>query len=57
MVYHFADDTNLHINSYIKGLHENINYDLKRLTNWLNANMISLNCTNLLLQEKICLSY
>ena len=45
-VYHFADDTNLlHINSYIKGLRKNINYDLKRLTNWLDANMISLNCT------------
>ena len=43
-VYHFADDTNLlHINSYIKGLQKNINYDL-RLTNWLDANMISLNC-------------
>ena len=45
-VYHFADDTNLlHINSYIKGLQKNINYDLKRLTNWLDVNMISLNCT------------
>ena len=45
-VYHFADDTNLLlINSYIKGLQENIIYDLKRLTNWLDANMISLNCT------------
>ena len=44
-VYPFADDTNLlHINSYIKGLQKNINYDLKRLTNWLDANMISLNC-------------
>ena len=42
-VYHFADDTNLlHINSCItKGYKKiNINYDLKRLTNWLDANMI-----------------
>ena len=44
-IYHFADDTNLHINSYIKRLQKNINYDLKRLTNWFDANMISLNCT------------
>ena len=45
-VYHFADDTNLlHINSCFKKLQKNINYDLKRLTNWLDSNMISLNCT------------
>ena len=45
-VYHFADDTNLlHINSSYKKLQKNINYDLKRLTNWLDANKISLNCT------------
>ena len=45
-VYHFADDTNLlHINSSNKKLQKNINYDLKRLTNWLHANKISLNCT------------
>ena len=45
-VYHFADDTNLfHINSCNKRLQRNINYDLKRLTNWLDANKISLNST------------
>ena len=45
-VYHFADDTNLlHINSCFKKLQKNINYDFKRLTNWLDSNMISLNCT------------
>ena len=45
MVYHFADDTNLlHINSCNKKLQKNINYVLKRLTNRLNANKISLNC-------------
>ena len=46
MVYHFADDTNLlHINSCNKKLQKNINYALKRLTNWLNANKNSLNST------------
>ena len=45
-VYHFAGDTNLlHINSCNKRLQRNINYDLKRLTNWLDANKISLNST------------
>ena len=45
-LYHFADDTNLlHINSCNKKLQRNINYDLKRLTNWLDANKISLNTT------------
>ena len=45
-VYHFADDTNLlHINSCNKRLQRNIHYDLKRLTNWLDANKISLNST------------
>ena len=45
-VYHFADDTNLlHINSCFKKLQKNLNYDLKRLTHWLDSNMISLNCT------------
>ena len=44
--YHFADDTNLlHINSCNKRLRRNIHYDLKRLTNWLDANKISLNTT------------
>ena len=47
-VYHFADDINLlHINTYIKWLQKNINYDLKRLTNWLDPNMISLNYTKI----------
>ena len=46
MIYHFAGDINLlHINSCNKKLQKNINYDLKRLTNWLNANKISLNST------------
>ena len=45
-VYHFADDTNLlHINSSTKKLQKYINNDLKKLTNWLDANKISLNCT------------
>ena len=45
-VHHFAEDTNLlHINSCINKLQKNINYDLKRLTNWLDANKISLNNT------------
>ena len=40
--YHFAGDTNLlHINCCNKRLQRNINYDLKRLTNWLDANKIS----------------
>ena len=45
-VSHFADDTNLlHINSCNKRLQKNLNYDLKRLTNWLDTNKISLNTT------------
>ena len=45
-VYHFADDTNLlYINSCFKKLQKNLNYDLKRLTHWLDSDMISLNCT------------
>ena len=43
-VYHFADDTNLlYTNSSIKKLNKILNKDLKNLTNWLNANKISLN--------------
>ena len=43
-VHHFADDTNLlHINDSIKKLNKAVNSDLRKLTNWLNANMISLN--------------
>ena len=45
-VYNFADDTNLlHINSWNKRLQKNINNDLRRLTNWLDAKKISLNTT------------
>ena len=43
-VHHFADDTNLlHINDSIKKLNKAVNFDLKNLTNWLNANKFSLN--------------
>ena len=44
IVHHFADDTNLlYINKSMKVLSKKINYDLKGITNWLNANRISLN--------------
>ena len=43
-VHHFADDTNLLcINKSLKSLCNKINYDLKKLTDWLNGNRISLN--------------
>ena len=43
-VHHFADYTNLlHISESIKKLNKFINIDLKNLSNWLNANKISLN--------------
>ena len=43
-VHHFGDDTNpLHINDSIKKLNKAVNSDLRNLTNWLNANKISLN--------------
>ena len=43
-VHHCADDTNLlHINDSIKKLDKAVNSDLRNLTNWLNANKISLN--------------
>ena len=43
-VYHFADDTNLlHTNNSIKKLNKMLNKNSKNLTNWLNANKISLN--------------
>ena len=43
-VHHFADDTNLlYTNNSIKKLNKMLNKDLKNLTNWLNANKISLN--------------
>ena len=45
-VYHFADDTNLlHIRSSYKKLQNILNFDLKKLSNWLDANKIALNCT------------
>ena len=47
-VYYFADDTNLlHINSCFKKLQKNLNYDLKRLTHWLDSNKISLTALKL----------
>ena len=43
-VHHFADTTNLLIiNKSLKRLHKFLNSGLKNLTNWLNANKISLN--------------
>ena len=43
-IHHFADDTNLlYTNNSIKKLNKMLNKDLKNLTNWLNANKISLN--------------
>ena len=41
---HFADDTNLLIkNKSLKQLQKHLNYDLRKLVNWLKANKISLN--------------
>ena len=43
-VHHFADDANLlYLTNSIKKLKKLINTDLKNLSNWLNANKISLN--------------
>ena len=43
-VHHFADNTNLLIiNKSLKRLNKLLNIDLRNLTNWLNANKISLN--------------
>ena len=43
-VHHFADDTNLlYTNKSLKKIGYKINSDLKGLTDWLNANQISLN--------------
>ena len=43
-VHHFPDDTNLvHFNKPVQKLNKYINIDMKNLTNWLNANKISLN--------------
>ena len=56
-VHHFADDTNLlHINGSIKKLDKAISFDFKLklsdLTNWFNANKISLDVT----KTQYCLS-
>ena len=46
-VYHFADDTDLlHFGKSIIKLDKYINLDKKNLTDWLNANKISLNVQN-----------
>ena len=43
-VHHFVGDTNLrHISKSIKKLNKLVNFDLKNLSSWLNANRISLN--------------
>ena len=43
-MHHFADDTNLlYLGKSIKKLNKLVNYDLKNLLYWLNANKISLN--------------
>ena len=43
-VYDFADDTNLlHFSKSITKLNTYVNLDMKNLTDWLNANKISLN--------------
>ena len=43
-VQHFADDTNLlNINSCVKSIKKQVNYDLKNRSCWLNANKNSLN--------------
>ena len=42
-VHHFADDTNLlYLGKSIKKLNKLVNFDLKNLVYWLNANKISL---------------
>ena len=43
-VHHFADNKNLPIiNKSLERLNKHLNIDLKNITNWLNANKISLN--------------
>ena len=42
-VHHFADDTNLHFGKSMIKLNKYVNLDMKNLTDWLNANKISLN--------------
>ena len=46
-VHHFADDTNLiQFSKSITKLNKYVNFDMKNLTDWLNANEISLNVHN-----------
>ena len=43
-VHHFADNTNLlHFSKSTTKLNKYVNLDMKNLTDWLNANKISLN--------------
>ena len=43
-VHHFANDTNLlHFSKSITKLNKYVNLDMKNLTDWLNANKISVN--------------
>ena len=43
-MHHFADDTSLlNYNNCVKSINKRINYDLKNLSNWLEANKVSLN--------------
>ena len=43
-MHHFTNDTNLlYLGKSIKKLNKLVNYDLKNLLYWLNANKISLN--------------
>ena len=45
-VHHFADDTNLLVtNKNLEIVQKRLNHDLKRLSNWLRANKISLNAS------------
>ena len=47
-VHYFADDMYFsHINDSIKKLNKAVNSGLRNLTNWLNANKISLNSARL----------
>ena len=44
LVHHFADDTNLlMVDKSLKSLQKKVNFDLKMLNHWLNANKICLN--------------
>ena len=43
-MHHLADDTNLlNFNSCVKSINNQVNYNLKNLSNWLKVNNISLN--------------